>query len=987
MTVFVSYSSRDRDAVKNLTQDLQDAEEQVWMDQRLAGGDAWWRAILEQIRGCDVFIFALSQNSIQSKPCQAELHYAQALGLPILPVQVGPVDSMQLNPLATVQTINYSTPTPSTAMRLISALNRKRAQRQPLPSPLPDEPEVPFEYLIRLYAIVADPDQLSPRDQAALVAQLQVGLREDGDHDAARNDIVTLLTKLRDREDVTYRTRTDVEAILASIDSQSATPLPSVANPAPPTSATEPAAQQQAADLNLAATPLRPRRRLTWPLIAPAAVDGTPFGRYRLIRLLGRGGMGEVWRAHDTSTNRIVAIKLLPPHLAQDDTFVTRFRREAEAAAQLNSPHIIPIHDYGEIDGRLYVNMRLIEGRDLQQVLADGPIDPARAVRIIEQVAKALQAAHKIGLVHRDVKPSNILLDKDDFAYLIDFGIARATEDTRLTGTGSVIGSWPYMSPERLRAGQVDARSDIYALACVLHQCLTGQLPFPGDSPEQVAAAHMLTPPPKPSTQQPGVPNGFDDVIARGMAKDPDRRYGTALELAGAAHKALALAAGADTMHAETPPHAKQAPTADTADTLFGNFGDFVRQTPPSKPAKPATPPSKPAEPATPAHSADIRSGATDVGGHRSRWPTTAGAIVVILLLSAVAFILRPWQHNGPTNGPTSTPTSVAPSMTYPAMRDFVTAYYNDLPSHPDDAWAKIDTVGKNETGYEKFSEFWRTIQSVTVVSVSPRDATSVIARLRYVRRTGQSDTEDRWLRMALVNGVIMLEESGRIGTVNEAPTTSTTTTSTTTSTTTIAPPRPPFAERDLEGLLLSPDQINTAMGATGLTVSSTTSARGYDDSAIMPDKACLPMSSPVQSTVLAGSGWSALRGQALQQPPGDTWTLAVKQDVVLFSSAHDADAFFTASAQSWPACSNRQYTYTEAGKPDQLWTVGPVSNTNGTLSATKTQVLGEGWTCQRALTVAKAVAIDVEACTKSDTPLSGSALNIAQQIAAKVPT
>src|SRR5580693_1740886 len=178
-------------------------------------------------------------------------------------------------------------------------------------------------------------------------------------------------------------------------------------------------------------------------------VEGTPFGRYRLIELLGRGGMGEVWRAHDTSTNRIVAIKLLPPHLAQDDMFVKRFRREAEAAARLNSPHIIPIHDYGEIDGRLYVNMRLVEGRDLQEVLADGPLEPGRAVRIVEQVAKALHAAHKIGLVHRDVKPSNILLDEDDFAYLIDFGIARAADETRLTGTGGVIGSWPYMSPER----------------------------------------------------------------------------------------------------------------------------------------------------------------------------------------------------------------------------------------------------------------------------------------------------------------------------------------------------------------------------------------------------------------------------------------------------------------------------------------------------------------------------------------------------------
>jgi hypothetical protein len=241
MGVFVSYSSRDREAVKSLTQDLQDAEEQVWLDQRLAGGDAWWRAILDQIRGCDVFIFALSQNSIQSKPCQAELHYAQSLGLPILPVQVGPVDSMQLNPLATVQSVDYRNPVGSTGMRLIAALNRARAQRQPLPSPLPDEPAVPFEYLIRLYTIIAGPDQLSPRDQAALVAQLELGLREDGDHDVARKDVVTLLTKLRDREDVTYRTRTDVDAILAAIGSESRPepgPRPLTLSTAPATSET-----------------------------------------------------------------------------------------------------------------------------------------------------------------------------------------------------------------------------------------------------------------------------------------------------------------------------------------------------------------------------------------------------------------------------------------------------------------------------------------------------------------------------------------------------------------------------------------------------------------------------------------------------------------------------------------------------------------------------------------------------------------------------
>src|ERR1700736_4685750 len=196
-------------------------------------------------------------------------------------------------------------------------------------------------------------------------------------------------------------------------------------------------------------------------------VEGTPFGRYRLIKLLGRGGMGEVWRAHDTDTDRIVAIKVLPVNFSENEDFKQRFRREAHAAARLNTPHVVPIHNYGEIDGRLYVDMRLVEGRDLQAVLADGPLEPGRAVRIIEGIALALHAADQVGLLHRDFKPSNILLDGNDFAYLIDFGVARAADDTRMTKTGNTIGTFAYIAPERLdRQGTEDARVGIYSLAC-----------------------------------------------------------------------------------------------------------------------------------------------------------------------------------------------------------------------------------------------------------------------------------------------------------------------------------------------------------------------------------------------------------------------------------------------------------------------------------------------------------------------------------------
>jgi serine/threonine protein kinase/class 3 adenylate cyclase len=272
-----------------------------------------------------------------------------------------------------------------------------------------------------------------------------------------------------------------------------------------------------------------------------ADVDGTAFGRYRLIELIGRGGMGEVWRAYDPTMDRVVALKVLPQNFAGDQVFKERFRREARAASGLDDPHVVPFYDFGEVDGQLYVTMRLIKGRDLQTILAEGPLSPERAVGIIEQVARALHAAHEVGLVHRDVKPSNILIADPDFAYLIDFGIARAAGETGLTATGGLIGTLRYMAPERFNTGQADARSDIYSLACVLYEALTGRPPFAGDSLEQQLAGHLATPPPWPSSSSPGVPEAFDAVVATGMAKDPDQRYATTVELADAARDAVTI--------------------------------------------------------------------------------------------------------------------------------------------------------------------------------------------------------------------------------------------------------------------------------------------------------------------------------------------------------------------------------------------------------------------------------------------------------------
>ena len=269
-------------------------------------------------------------------------------------------------------------------------------------------------------------------------------------------------------------------------------------------------------------------------------MNATPFGHYRLQKLIGRGGMGEVYQAYDTRTDRVVALKVLPHHMAEDEVFQARFRRESQSAAGINDPHVVPIHGYGEIDGRLYLDMRLIEGRNLGAMLAETekPLGAPFAVHVVEQVAHALDSAHKAGLIHRDIKPSNILITGRDFVYLIDFGLARTAGEQALTTAGSTLGTLAYMAPERFEAGQVDARSDVYALTCVLYELLTGSRPYPADSLEQQIAGHMMAPLPRPSDTDPRLA-AFDSVIAKGMAKKPAKRYQSAGELAVAARRAL----------------------------------------------------------------------------------------------------------------------------------------------------------------------------------------------------------------------------------------------------------------------------------------------------------------------------------------------------------------------------------------------------------------------------------------------------------------
>jgi len=387
---------------------------------------------------------------------------------------------------------------------------------------------------------------------------------------------------------------------------------------------------------------------------APRA--GSQFGPYLLKRLLGRGGMGEVYEAVDTVMKRTVALKLMSAEYSQDLQFRKRLEREARIAGRLREPHVVPIHNFGEIDGQLYVDMHFIEGTDLDTVLRRyGPLAAPRAVAIVRQIASALDAAHRAGVLHRDVKPANVLLTGDDFAYLVDFGIASAVTEEKLTQLGDIIGTWAYMAPERFTGhnDSVTERADTYALACVLFECLTGSAPYQG-SRASVMAAHMTQPVPQPSSLRPAIPLAFDQVIARGMAKHPDDRFDSAGDFALAANNALATT---DQDEAADILRRSQAATAPPA------WSTPVPQSPVSWPGQTAPPqwPLGPA-PAVPRQ-------------RHSPWIWVSAIILVVVAILGGLGIWLGMRHKtttstGEPKTTTATPAPTQPSTTAPANAD-----------------------------------------------------------------------------------------------------------------------------------------------------------------------------------------------------------------------------------------------------------------------------------------------------------------------------
>ena len=253
--------------------------------------------------------------------------------------------------------------------------------------------------------------------------------------------------------------------------------------------------------------------------------------------------MGAVYQATQLSLNRVVALKLLATNLGDDPGFRARFEREGQVQAALDHDHIVPVYEAGQSEYGLFLAMRLIPGPTLKHLILDGELDPRRSVRLLAQVANALDAAHRAGLIHRDIKPQNILIGDRDHAYLADFGLIKAPDEARLTGTGQFIGTIDYVAPEQIQGDPATPASDIYALTGVLYECLTGEVPYPKPSEAATLHAHVMSPPPVLSERRPDLPPALDGVIAQGMAKDPWARPSQAAELIQAASRALSSSA------------------------------------------------------------------------------------------------------------------------------------------------------------------------------------------------------------------------------------------------------------------------------------------------------------------------------------------------------------------------------------------------------------------------------------------------------------
>ncbi|MFN8071870.1 MAG: serine/threonine-protein kinase [Mycobacterium sp.] len=497
--------------------------------------------------------------------------------------------------------------------------------------------------------------------------------------------------------------------------------------------------------------------------------NGDVFAGFQILRPLGFGGMGEVYLVQHPRLPRQDALKILPPQMSADPEFRARFNREAELVAGLYNPHIVGIHDRGDFNGQLWISMDFIDGPDAGRLLREhypNGMPPWEVVDIVSAVGDALDYAHSRGLLHRDVKPQNILLTNPERGrrriVLADFGIARDVgENSGLTATNVTVGTVNYASPEQLTGARLDGRADQYSLAATAYHLLSGSPMFGSSNAAVVIGQHLNVPPPRLGDFRPAL-GRLDSVLAKALSKNPADRFRTCTEFADALRAAAAPSAGP--LPAAAPP-------------------PIPRPAPPP-PAHPAPVPRQQNTAYLPADlSPDGIDEALPEQAAPSRWPWLVAAAALVAILGALVFAMwprhpepatpsaattstsRPLTSSVPTTTRTTATTSSAPAaVTFDAMKNLVTGFYADLPGNARGAWNKLDVHYQQRNGLDDYLGFWSTIDSVSVLSVSPRDATSVVATIRYVLRDGRVDTENRWLSVVPVNGQLLIYDSERIG-------------------------------------------------------------------------------------------------------------------------------------------------------------------------------------------------------------------------------
>lgn len=387
-------------------------------------------------------------------------------------------------------------------------------------------------------------------------------------------------------------------------------------------------------------------------------LTGRRLGHYRIDGVLGKGGMSVMYRATDIRLGRKVALKVIAEHLTEDPEFRERFVDEARNTSAIDHANVVPLYDFGEVDGLLYIAMRLVDGADLATLIKDGPLTPERAIALLSQVAEALDNLHERGLVHLDVKPANVLVTSRESTaehiYVADFGLTRRGATGHRTRGGDFLGSPTYAAPEHLRGEPVDARTDAYSLACVLFACLSGRPPFQGPVPE-VIQGHLNRDVPALTDYVQGLPPGIDDVIRRGMAKRPTERYATCRELIAAAKQALsqpvrrppAVPVG-PRMGGPLPPQYRPAATPPSG---------YTRPPVPSATADPVR-----LRPPVPAGASTAFTSSESSSGTRWIAPVLVGLVAIGLIVAAIMFFSSsddpaPTNNNPGGNEQTTTTT------------------------------------------------------------------------------------------------------------------------------------------------------------------------------------------------------------------------------------------------------------------------------------------------------------------------------------------